>query len=94
MCLRGEQEDRPDDKEGTWEGEKDRRAPSRSVLPLLWTGCGTVSEQLMTNLGKTFSNINLEAGRGMVLLVSVILVFQEAKEGRSQVQGQPRQCTE
>lgn len=90
MCLRGEQEDRPDDKEGTWEGEKDRTAPSRSVLPLLWTGCGIVSEQLMTNLGKTFSNVNLEAGRGMVVLVSLILVLQEAEE----VQGQPRQYTE
>lgn len=64
------------------------------MLPLLWTGCGFVSEQLMTNLGKTFSNINVEAGRGMVVLVSVILVLQEAEEGRFQVQGQFRQCTE
>jgi hypothetical protein len=33
-----------------------------SGLSILWTGCGTVYEQLVTNLGKTFSKVSLEAG--------------------------------
>lgn len=37
-------------------------------LSILWTGCGDVYEQLMTNLGKTFWKEYLEAGGGVVVL--------------------------
>lgn len=48
----------------------------------LWTGCGNVCEQLTTNLGKTSSKVNPEAGGGVVILVAHIYNLRRLrKEG-------------
>lgn len=53
-------------------------------LSILWTGCGNVYEQLMTNLGKTFWKEYLEAGGGVVVLVAHVYSLRRlGKEGYS-----------
>lgn len=49
-------------------------------LSILWTGCGTVYEQLMTNLGKTFSKADLEAGGEAGVPVAHIYSQRQRKE--------------
>lgn len=50
-----------------------------SGLSILWTGCGTVYEQLVTNLGKTFSKVNPGAGGGAVVLVPHIYTLRRQR---------------